>query len=97
MNTETHIDKAKLLTSNLKIQIFKKSVFICIHLWIICPLTAQNIPCKFNEKTLQFVGIPIEQARCLLRPNRIGGVLGEQLKVLPRRCRNSICAWQSGR
>jgi hypothetical protein len=44
---------------------------------------AQNKPCKFDEKTLQFVGTPLEQARCLLRPNKIGGVLGEELKKLP--------------
>lgn len=45
---------------------------------------AQNTPCKFDEKTLQFVGTPVEQARCLLRPNKIGGVLGEKLKQLPK-------------
>lgn len=44
---------------------------------------AQNKPCKFDEKTLQFVGKPIEQARCLLRPNKIGGVLGEPPRKLP--------------
>ena len=44
---------------------------------------AQNVPCKFDEKTLQFAGDPVEQARCLLRPNKIGGVLGAQLKTLP--------------
>ena len=45
---------------------------------------AQNKPCEFNEKTLQFVGTPVEQARCLLRPNKIGGVLDQPLKNLPR-------------
>lgn len=44
---------------------------------------SQNKPCKFDEKTLQFVGTPIEQARCLLRPNKIGGNLGNELKKLP--------------
>lgn len=44
---------------------------------------AQNKPCKFDEKTLQFVGTPFEQARCLLRPNKIGGSLGDELKRLP--------------
>lgn len=43
----------------------------------------QNIPCKFDDKTLQFAGDPVVQARCLLRPNKIGGVLGEELKKLP--------------
>lgn len=45
---------------------------------------AQNTPCKFDENTLQFVGKPFEQAKCLLRPNKIGGVLGEELKNLPK-------------
>jgi hypothetical protein len=44
---------------------------------------AQNTSCKFDEKTLQFAGSPVEQARCLLRPNGIGGVLGPELKKLP--------------
>lgn len=47
-------------------------------------ILAQNKPCKFDEKTLQFVGSPIEQAKCLLRPNKIYGVLGEELNDLPK-------------
>lgn len=54
----------------------------------ICFLTfmaaAQNKPCPYNAATLQFTGTPVEQARCLLRPNKIGGVLGEPLKNLPK-------------
>jgi hypothetical protein len=61
-----------------------KSVFICVYLWLIIPMFAQNVPCQLDEKTLQFIGKPIEQARCLLRPNKIGGVLGEELKKLPK-------------
>jgi hypothetical protein len=61
-----------------------KSAFVCFYLWLIIPMFAQNIPCKLDEKTLQFVGKPIEQARCLLRPNKIGGVLGEELSKLPK-------------
>ncbi len=45
---------------------------------------AQNTPCPYSAETLQFTGTPVEQARCLLRPNKIGGVLGEQLKQLPK-------------
>lgn len=48
------------------------------------PTLAQNTPCKFDEKTLQFAGTPVEQARCLLRPNKIGGSLEDQLKTLPK-------------
>lgn len=46
-------------------------------------MSAQNTPCKFDEKTLQFVGTPVEQARCLLRPNGRGGNLGAELDKLP--------------
>lgn len=60
------------------------SMFICVHLWFNFPVSAQNKPCKFDEKTLQFVGRPVEQSRCLLRPNKMGGVLGNQLKILPK-------------
>lgn len=47
-------------------------------------LMAQNTACKFDEKILQFVGNAVEQARCLLRPNKIGGNLGDELKSLPK-------------
>ena len=60
------------------------SVFISVNLWLNFSVMAQNKPCQFDEKTLQFTGTPIVQARCLLRPNKIGGNLGEQLKSLPK-------------
>lgn len=44
---------------------------------------SQNTPCRFDEVTLAFAGTAVEQARCLLRPNAIGGVLGAELKKLP--------------
>jgi hypothetical protein len=47
-------------------------------------LSAQNKPCSYNAQTLQFTGTAVEQARCLLRPNKVGGVLGEQLERLPK-------------
>lgn len=47
-------------------------------------VAAQNNACKVDQSTLLFAGSPIEQARCLLRPNKIGGVLDTQLKKLPR-------------
>lgn len=51
-----------------------------------CTISAsgQNNPCPFDRKTLQFAGTAVEQARCLLRPNGIGGVLGDRLEHLPR-------------
>lgn len=64
--------------------------FILVLLYLPQKLHAQNKPCQFDEKTLQFVGKPVEQARCLLRPNKIGGVLGEELKKLPKPLENLI-------
>ena len=45
--------------------------------------SAQNVPCKLDMTSHLFAGTPVEQARCLLRPNKIGGVLDEELKKLP--------------
>ena len=61
-------------------------VILCVSvpLWLNSFSMAQNKPCLYNEKTLQFDGTPVEQARCLLRPNKIGGVLSERLKKLPK-------------
>lgn len=57
-------------------------IFVTVFSGIIM-VKAQNQPCKFDEKTLQFVGTPVEQARCLLRPVLPRGVLGSELKQLP--------------
>lgn len=72
--------KFKVQDSRFRVFIF----FVLIFFFPISPSMAQNRPCKFDEKTLQFAGTPIEQARCLLRPNKIGGVLGAELKNLPK-------------
>ncbi len=39
--------------------------------------------CPFDNKTLQFIGAPDEQARCLLRRVGIQGEVGEPLQKLP--------------
>lgn len=44
---------------------------------------AQNTPCPVDPTSKRFLGGPVEQARCLLRPNAIGGVLGAELAKLP--------------
>lgn len=44
---------------------------------------AQNEPCKFDVTTLQFEGSPVEQAKCLLRPVKPRGILGQKLRKLP--------------
>ncbi len=46
--------------------------------------SAQNRPCIYRAETLQFDGSPIEQARCLLRRNSIGGVLEKDAERLPK-------------
>lgn len=51
---------------------------------------AQNTPCELDRSTHLFTGSPVEQARCLLRPNRIGGVLDTELKKLPGPLENII-------
>ncbi len=69
---------------NFRFLIFDLRLCVVIFtLFLFVNMFAQNKPCKLDEKTLQFVGQPIEQARCLLRPNKIGGVLGDELKKLP--------------
>jgi hypothetical protein len=56
---------------------------ICALLFIATTAMAQNTPCKIDQSTLLFAGTPVEQARCLLRPNKIGGALDRELKRLP--------------
>lgn len=65
-------------------KIFILSAFTCVYLWLNSSVNAQNKPCQFDEKILQFTGSPLDQAKCLLRPNKIGGNLSEQLKELPK-------------
>lgn len=63
----------------------KSSVFLFSIVMICLPVivSAQNKSCGFDSDTFQFAGNPVQQARCLLRPNKIGGVLDNQLKNLP--------------
>lgn len=66
--------------------IFLKRIFLITSILFIPVnfISAQNKPCEFDPQTLQFSGTPASQARCLLRPNKIGGILGEQLRSLPK-------------
>jgi len=52
--------------------------------------SAQNRPCAVDPLTLQFEGTPVEQAKCLLRPNGYGGILGPALAKLPAPLERSI-------
>lgn len=58
--------------------------FACVYLWTNLFVFAQNPPCRFDAKTLQFAGSPQEQSRCLLRPVKPRGILGERLEKLPK-------------
>ena len=68
---------------NFKFQISNLIFFGLFSQFSLNFIMGQNKPCQFDENTLQFVGKPLEQARCLLRPNKIGGVLDFELKKLP--------------
>jgi hypothetical protein len=68
-----------------------KFVFSLIFLLMsVNSIQAQNLPCPFDEKTLQFAGSPKVQARCLLRTVKPRGVLGTQLSTLPDTLNNLI-------
>jgi hypothetical protein len=65
--------------------------FLFVFLLFAVNANAQNAPCEFDSKTLQFVGSPVEQARCLLRPVKIQGALdGAPLGKLPAPLENLI-------
>lgn len=65
-------------------------IFALGFVFIVKSAMSQNIPCHFNPKTLQFAGTALQQARCLLRPNKTGGVLGDELKKLPEPLENLV-------
>ncbi len=44
---------------------------------------AQDTRCPFDDSSLTFSGSPLEQAKCLLRPVKMYGRLGEPLQNLP--------------
>jgi hypothetical protein len=65
---------------------FQEKVFFVFWSLILLfsPMNAQNRSCRFDEKTRQFFGNPIEQAKCLLRPNQPRGILAPELAKLPK-------------
>lgn len=67
----------------IKLLLFEGLFFLLTVYCMTFAVSAQNKSCKFDLETLQFRGKPVQQARCLLRPNQIGGVLSEQLENLP--------------
>lgn len=69
---------------NTGIANFKTTLGIFWLFFFCVQMNAQNVPCQLDQKTLLFVGTPIEQARCLLRPNKPRGILDSELKHLPK-------------
>lgn len=67
-----------------KTQVLEFCLLLGVLLLSRTSISAQNTRFNFDEKTLHFAGTLVEQARCLLRPNKIGGVLGEPLKKLAK-------------
>ena len=82
VNTIAHTPDAGRLHRRVRPLAFGQ-FFVLISACLSLNVMGQNLPCKFNADTFQFAGKPMDQAKCLLRPNFIGGVLGEQLKELP--------------
>lgn len=64
------------------IKIFLQIIFFILFSHISFSF-AQNQPCPIDQTTLQFSGSPKEQARCLLRPVKPRGIIGNSLKNLP--------------
>ncbi|HZM02883.1 MAG TPA: hypothetical protein VFC44_07650 [Candidatus Saccharimonadales bacterium] len=53
--------------------------------WCSAGLAQTNgAPCAFDTNKLEFVGTPVQQAKCLLRPVKRGGNLAPPLTVLPK-------------
>ncbi len=94
MNPKTKIQNLKFEFRDLECKFSREKFFFLFFIFVLLyppqKLRAQNKPCRYNEKTLQFIGKPVEQAYCLLRPNKIGGVLGEEIKKLPKPLENLI-------
>jgi hypothetical protein len=60
-----------------------RTLLILIALASSLPCPGAETPCPFDEAKLEFIGTPLEQARCLLRPVSEFGRLGEPLATLP--------------
>jgi len=64
----------------------KKKSFSALYLALtVCAAAAHGAetPCPFDESKLSFEGTPLEQAKCLLRTVKQGGILGKALAKLP--------------
>lgn len=57
--------------------------FFSVFFFLSLTIFSQNVPCRWNPKNLQFAGAPKVQAKCLLRPVKPRGILGETLQKLP--------------
>jgi hypothetical protein len=57
--------------------------FLLAAFWFFQTSSRAGTPCPFDTNKLEFVGTPVEQARCLLRPVFEYGRLGKPLDKLP--------------
>ncbi|MDB6111879.1 MAG: hypothetical protein JWR69_3629 [Pedosphaera sp.] len=62
---------------------FCLGAFALLFIFAPAHLPAAETRCPFDETKLEFVGSPLEQAKCLLRPVAEFGLLGQPLTTLP--------------
>lgn len=56
---------------------------LAVNIALLVSAAGAETRCPFDESALRFKGTPLEQAKCLLRPVRPYGRLGEPLVLLP--------------
>jgi hypothetical protein len=74
-------------------RLWKKINFSALYLALaVCTASAggEAARCPFDESKLSFDGTPLEQAKCLLRTVKQGGVLGKTLAKLPAPLENLV-------
>lgn len=72
-----------MITKIRSTQIFSGMMLALTFVSSSLPVRAQNTRCHFIDSLLTFSGSPREQAKCLLRPVKMYGHLGEVLPSLP--------------
>jgi hypothetical protein len=64
---------------------FQTILFALLTSLVFLPAAHANGPaCAFDKTKMEFEGTPLQQAKCLLRPVKRGGVLGKPLTTLPQ-------------
>lgn len=73
----------RMTTKISQSQIVAGAIFALTVVGASLTVHAQDARCPFIESSLAFAGSPLEQAKCLLRPVKMYGKLGEVLQNLP--------------